>query len=464
MRVAARRIGETTWVHTPALATVHVKSWDQHRFMELAFDPDGRLHVIGNMHGVSIGQTNLIEVCCSPLQYFRTPDPVDDPADVLTLVRSTMVSPNVDVPLPFEDVTTYPGFFSDGERFFFVYRDGFSNGGEWYVHQLNRTTGQWFSPNGNQPWYSGVRNAAPPPSGFLNPQTTGFYFAFGLHDGRFWIAGYDAWLYASSCAATAVDGRCSMSWITTADFDHFHDVASAELQTPILPTNRSAAAVVDPAPYGGLWGSTVDFDEQGHPMLVYGRHAASRVNAEGKLEGNYQAYFARWNGSQWQRVQLSSWPQWTTRSPSLGVIPSIVGPVVDAGGVSHWYVRMTVFDEPPNTRSTGWLEIDLATLATTPAPSFQPPTTSCASGSTATVQPPVQYPDWIEPQNGIVLVPRIRRSNVRPYGLGEEAGAYYYLSWNATSAEPVPASVAGAPPPADPPLVALSVRRTTCVK
>lgn len=59
MRVAARRIGETAWVQTPPLPTVHVKSWDQHRYMELAFDPDGRLHVIGNMHGLSIGQTDL---------------------------------------------------------------------------------------------------------------------------------------------------------------------------------------------------------------------------------------------------------------------------------------------------------------------------------------------------------------------------------------------------------------------
>lgn len=198
-------------------------------------------------------------------------------------------------------------------------------------------------------------------------------------------------------------------------------------------------------------------------MLVYGRHAASRLNVQGQLEGNYQAYFARWNGAQWQRVQLSSWSQWTTRSTSFGVIPSIVGPIVDTGGVSFWYVRMTVFDEAPNTRSTGWLEIDLDTLTTTPAPSFQPPTT-CIAGNTSTINPPVEDPDWIEPQNQIVLIPRVRRGNQRPYGLGEGVSSYYYLTYNVTSAEPVPSSVPEPPPLSDPPLVPLSLRRTTCVK
>ena len=208
---------------------------------------------------------------------------------------------------------------------------------------------------------------------------------------------------------------------------------------------------------------TADFDEQGRPMLVYGRHAASRLDPEGELEGNYQAYFARWNGSEWQRVQLSNWSQWTTRSPSLGVIPQIVGPIVDMSGTSHWYVRMLAWD-PPNTRSTGWLEIDLETLVTTPVPSFEPPSTTCKTGSTAMVQPPVQDPNWVESQNQIVLISRVHRSNTRPSGLGEEASGYYYLTYNVTSKEPVPSSVPGAPPLSDPPLVTLNVRRTTCTK
>jgi len=258
--VAARRIGETTWVRTQPLPTIYVKSWDQHRYLELAFDPDGRLHLIGNLHGLSIGQTELVEVCCSPLQYFRTPDPVDDPEDVLTLTRSAMVSAGPDVPLPFEDVATYPEFFSEGERFFFVYRDGWSNAAEWYVHQLDRFTGRWLNPNGNQPWYSGVRNAAPPPSGSLNPQTAGFYFDFGLHQGRFSIVGHDSWLFPANCGVESVDGRCAMSYVSTADFDHFHDAAGVELQTPILPTHAPQLpwSILRPmAASGGLrWAST----------------------------------------------------------------------------------------------------------------------------------------------------------------------------------------------------------------
>lgn len=68
------------------------------------------------------------------------------------------------------------------------------------------------------------------------------------------------------------------------------------------------------------------------------------------------------------------------------------------------------------------------------------------------------------PFEDVTTYPGFFSDGERPYGLGEEAGAYYYLSWNATSAEPVPSSVPGAPPLVDPPLVELSLQRTTCVK
>jgi hypothetical protein len=143
------------------------------------------------------------------------------------------------------------------------------------------------------------------------------------------------------------------------------------------------------------------------------------------------------------------------------VIASVVGPIADANGVPRHYVRMTVFDEAPNTRTTGWLQIDLDTLAVTPAPSFSPPSAQCRTGGTAIVPAPVQFPEWVEPDSGIVLISETIRSNRRIPGRNDEASSYYYLSYNATDADPV-----GVVPPAsaNPPPVELSVRRTTCRK
>lgn len=67
--------------------------------------------------------------------------------------------------------------------------------------------------------------------------------------------------------------------------------------------------------------------------------------------------------------------------------------------------------------------------------------------------------EQMEPQSGAVLVPRVLRTNKRIDGLEEEASDYFYLSWNVPDRDPEAALFSEYPPP-----IALSVRRTTCVK
>jgi len=462
MRVAARRIGESTWVHTPPLATKYPKDWDGHRYIEVAFDPDGRLHMAGNAHGWEIDPTEEIVVCCSPLQYFRTAEPVDDPADVLTLARAGMLSPDPLNPVVVEQLVTYPQFFSDGTRFFFAYRDGWSNYAEMYVNQLNRTTGQWFNPNGGEPWFTGWQGflQGDPDDGLVHPHTTGTYTSMEWDGEQFHLWSADAWVYDEDCPAGegAVDSRCTRNYVRTPDFDHFYDATGAEIATPIDPDTRTDAMVVDRARLGGAWGSDSALDEQGNPMTLYGKFVDGRPLSPGNREGLYQVFFARWDGMQWQRVQISAWEQWNERVLGLPTVFSIRS-VNDAQGVLRWYVKATIFD-PPQTRTTGWHEIDLDTLVATPMPAtFAPPAESpCATGSTATRPAPPPDPVWTHPATGIGLVSHVVRSNVRQDGLGEEASDYYYLSYNTIGGYPT------SPQSLDHPPVELTVRRTTCTR
>ncbi len=66
--VAVRSIGSDTWAKKVLLSGASV--WDSHRSVTLAFDDLGYLHVSGNMHN-------------SPLNYFRSAIPIQDPTDLL---------------------------------------------------------------------------------------------------------------------------------------------------------------------------------------------------------------------------------------------------------------------------------------------------------------------------------------------------------------------------------------------
>lgn len=448
VRVAARRLGETSWVHTPRLPTIFVKQRDGHRAIRLAFDPDGRLHLASNHHGTGDHDPGEpVLVCCSPLQYFRTPQPVNDPEDVMTLTRIGMRSPDFENPIPSEDVVTYPNFFTgeDG-RFYFTYRDGYSHGAEFYVNELDRRTGTWRNPNGGVPWFSGVQ-------GFVNPDEAGAYGTFSWDGDRFHLIFRASWRKKQRCGVDPVDHRCLLFHVWTRDFDRFYDVAGTEVATPLSPAALPPSMVLDRAELGGLSWMNSAIRRNHRPIVGYMKFVTTRVR-DGVTEGSWQAFVATWDGAAWRQRQLSSFDLWFPTQTEDGIavdlpsIVSIVGPI-DDGDRERWFVRATVFASP--AQATGWFELDPDRLDLAPTPDFTPPPAGECDSRTGFL--PLQHPDWVDPGNGQRFVQVIQRSNEGIDGLHGEAGDFYYLSWDQVGA-----------PTVDPPLVRLSLRRTQCVK
>ena len=118
MSVAQRNLNERTWTTTKLGITTN---WDAHKYISMAIDGDGYLHLSGNMH-------------TEPLIYFRTVQP----RNASTFVKlNKMVGTN-------ENSVTYPTFFCGPEnKFIFTYRDGYSGNGNQIYDIYDLKTKTW---------------------------------------------------------------------------------------------------------------------------------------------------------------------------------------------------------------------------------------------------------------------------------------------------------------------------------
>ena len=118
LTVAQRNLNEHAWAMTKLPV---VTNWDTHKFIAMAIDDDGYLHLCGNLH-------------VTPLIYFRTAQP----RNVSTFVElNRMVGTN-------ENSTTYPVFLRGPENeFIFTYRDGMSGDGNQIYNIYDLKTKTW---------------------------------------------------------------------------------------------------------------------------------------------------------------------------------------------------------------------------------------------------------------------------------------------------------------------------------
>ncbi|MFM7181378.1 MAG: BNR repeat-containing protein [Verrucomicrobiales bacterium] len=254
MTVSSRALDSKVWTHQVLPSNV---GWDSHNYITMALDPDGHLHVSGNLH-------------CNPLVYFRT----RKPGDITTLQAAPMTG-------ELEDKATYPQFLHDAKgRLVFTYRHG-SSGNGINIYNLYDTATRTWSRMLDTPLFDGegLRNAYP------SLPTFGPDGWFHTH----WV-----WRDTSDCATNQ-----HLSHARSRDLLHWESIFGQLVKLPIRFDQREL--IVDPIPSGGgiiNGGHRLAFDSNKRPLLAY--HKADK-------EGNMQIYVARAGKNSWESHVLTDW-------------------------------------------------------------------------------------------------------------------------------------------------------------
>jgi hypothetical protein len=211
MTVATRVLPNGRW---RVRETVNVwNGWDSHNGITMAMDADGQLHVAGNFHRDPLAN-----------RYFRT----TKPCDATTLTAATMVGTQ-------EASMTYPKFLRDpldANDLLFIYRDGRSGDGDYYVNRYDNVTRAWTR-------LSKLLEG--------QPDDVGAYPQFELGpDGVYHVA----FVWRDDSGA---ENNSNLSYVRSTDFRNWQTATGAALT---LPLRRGAdpttdPKVIDPVPGGG---------------------------------------------------------------------------------------------------------------------------------------------------------------------------------------------------------------------
>ena len=254
MTLAARRFGDDRWqtVRLPSLVP-----WDSHNYLALHIDPEGYIHLAGNMHSDS-------------LQYFRSARPWE----IGTMQRLPMTGRE-------EDVTTYPAFLhSSSGELIFHYRYGISGNGYEIYNRWDAAAQRWHRLS-DRPLIDGQgeRNA------YMEGPVAG-------PDGRYhliWV-----WRETPDCATNH-----TLCYARSRDLVHWESIAGEPVGQPILLAD-SVLCVDDVPERGGLinGGAKLGFDREQRPVIVYHKFDA---------RGNTQLYLTRYEAGAWRSTVQTDW-------------------------------------------------------------------------------------------------------------------------------------------------------------
>lgn len=211
--------------------------WDSHNIVSLAFDENGKLQVAGNMHS-------------SPLIYASAARP-DSIAD---LTLSPMTGQD-------EERATYPSFIKGpGGAFYFVYRNGMSGDGGWFV---NIRDGEKWRRAINGPIFSSFWDDSP-----TNAYPTPFRV---FQDGYIHIAA--VWRRTSDVAS-----NYAITYARTRDFIHWEDHNGQPITPPMDPGNSD---IIDtPGEGKGLVNlARVGVTTNGKPVIAYTKYGPHGRNS-----------------------------------------------------------------------------------------------------------------------------------------------------------------------------------------
>lgn len=265
--VAQRNLNERSWTSTTLPVTT---DWDSHKYIEMAIDDDGYLHLCANLH-------------VTPLIYFRT----TQPRTLSTFVRQTkMVGPD-------EDRTTYPIFFRGPENeFIFTYREGASGNGNQIYNIYDLKTKTW-NRLLDKPLTDGEgkRNA--------------YLFGPILGPDRYFHLAW-VWRESPDCSTNH-----DLSYARSKDLVSWETSTGKPLK---LPITLETCEIVDPVPqHGGIInGNTkIGFDQLGRVTISYHKNDANNYT---------QPFTARLENGAWRKYQITNWP-WHWNFSGGGSLP-----------------------------------------------------------------------------------------------------------------------------------------------
>ncbi len=211
--------------------------WDSHKYVTLASDSIGRLHVAANMHA-------------NPLVYGSEAVP----SELDTMSLRDMLGRD-------EDSVTYPAFINmpDG-RLAFIYRNGKSGNGSWFVNFLNVTI-----------WQRAMTSALFA-SRWQNLPTSAYPSSFKMSaDGYVHLA--IVWRRTPD-----VSTNYAITYAKSRDLIHWSDHSGRAIKLPIDPGNSD---LIDAPGVGkGLINNArVELTPSGSPLITYTRYESSGRNA-----------------------------------------------------------------------------------------------------------------------------------------------------------------------------------------
>lgn len=258
MSVAVRQMGDINggpWIYHKVPSFL---GWDAHNKVEVAFDKNGIIHLVGNLH------TN-------PLVYFRSTKPYDP---------RSLVQVDIMAVQEHEQRMTYPEFFkgTDGSLHF-KYRDGTSGQGEWYYNKWNAETGKWKHLHDTV---------------LLDGEATRGVYPLGP------VIGPDGYAHMTFVwrETSRASSNHDLSYARSKDLVNWE---SSNGEPISLPITLGTGEIIDPIKqHGGLLNgrTPIGFDSKKQVLITYQKYDE---------QGQTQVFLLRKNGTEWQQQQVSTW-------------------------------------------------------------------------------------------------------------------------------------------------------------